>query len=68
MLNGRQTTQEEYTLSQDFLIKRFIEKSEGRITGIFPMNIHIPRTFEFHKKGKHRVKVDLYRVEGKSHA
>jgi putative methylase len=49
-------------------IKRFIERNGGRITGIFPMNLDIPRTFEFHTKRKHRVKVDLYRVEGKLHA
>ncbi len=53
--------------NQEF-IKRFIERNGGRITGIFPMNIDIPRTFEFHRKRKHRVEVDLYRVEGKSHA
>jgi len=53
--------------NQEF-IKRFIERNGGRITGIFPMNMDIPRTFKFHTKRKYRVKVDLYRVEGKSHA
>jgi len=45
-------------------IKRFIERHGGRVTGIFPMKMDIPRLFEFHTKRKHRVQVDLYRIEG----
>jgi len=48
-------------------IKRFIEKRGGKVTGVFPMEIEIPRLFEFHTKRKHCVKTDLYRIEGKGH-
>ncbi len=51
--------------SREF-IKRFIEKRGGKTTGIFPMEIEIPRLFKFHTKRKHLVKADLYRIEGKS--
>ena len=47
-------------------IKRFIERHGGRVTGIFPMKMYIPRMFEFHTKRKRSVQVDLYRIEGKS--
>ncbi len=47
-------------------IKRFIERHGGRVTGIFPMKMDIPRLFEFHTKRKHSVQVDLYRIEGKN--
>jgi len=46
-------------------IKKFIDKHGGRVAGIFPMNMEIPRLFDFHTKKKHIVKVDLYRIEGK---
>ncbi len=48
-------------------IKRFIDKHGGRITGIFPMDMEIPRLFGFHTKKKHIVKVDLYRIEGRAY-
>ena len=47
-------------------IKRFIDKHGGRVTGIFPMYMEIPRLFGFHTKKKH-VKVDLYRIEEKAY-
>jgi len=47
-------------------IKRFIERHGGRVTGIFPMKMDIPRLFKFHTKRKHSVQVDLYQIEGKS--
>jgi len=47
-------------------IKRFIEKHGGKVTGVFPMEMDIPRLFEFHTKRKRSVQVDLYRIEGKS--
>jgi len=47
-------------------IKRFIEKHGGKVTGVFPMKMDIPRLFEFHTKRKRSVQVDLYRIEGKS--
>jgi putative methylase len=50
--------------SREF-IKRFIEKCGGKVTGVFPMEIEIPRLFKFHTKRKHRVKTDLYQIEGK---
>jgi len=43
-------------------IKRFIEGHGGKVTGIFPMKLNIPRTFKFHTKRKHEVEVDLYRI------
>jgi len=49
--------------NQEF-IKRFIEQHGGKISGIFPMELNIPPTFEFHTERKHVVKVDLYRMEG----
>jgi len=47
-------------------IKRFIERHGGKVTGISPMTMDIPRMFEFHTKKKRFVQVDLYRIEGKS--
>lgn len=47
-------------------IKRFIERHGGKVTGIFPMTMDIPRTFEFHTKKKRSIQVDLYQIEGKS--
>jgi putative methylase len=47
-------------------IKRFIERHGGKVTGIFPMKMDIPRMFRFHTKKKRSVQVDLYRVEGMS--
>jgi len=52
--------------NQEF-IKRFIEGHGGRVTGIFPMEMEIPKIFEFHTKRKYNVKVDLYRMEGRAH-
>jgi putative methylase len=48
-------------------IKRFIDKHGGRVVGMFPMKMEIPRLFGFHTKRKHSVKVDLYRIEGRAH-
>ena len=47
-------------------IKRFIERHGGKVTGIFPMKMDIPKMFDFHTKKKRCVPVDLYRIEGKS--
>ncbi len=47
-------------------IKRFIERHGGKVTGIFPMKMDIPKMFRFHTKKKRSVQVDLYRVEGRS--
>jgi len=44
-------------------IKRFIEGQRGKVTGIFPMKLVIPRMFGFHTKTKYKVDVDLYRME-----
>ncbi len=43
-------------------IKRFIEGHGGKVTGIFPMKLNIPKLFKFHTKHKHVVEVDLYRI------
>jgi len=48
-------------------IKRFIERCGGKVTGMFPMKMDIPRLFEFHMKRRHTVQVDLYRIEGKAY-
>jgi putative methylase len=44
-------------------IKRFIEASGGKVTGIVQMKLNIPRMFKFHTQRQHEVDVDLYRVE-----
>lgn len=49
-------------------IKRFIERRGGKVTGIFHMEMTIPKLFEFHTKKRRNIKVDLYRIEGKTHA
>jgi putative methylase len=43
-------------------IKRFIEQHGGKVTGIFPMKLNIPRLFKFHTKRRYMVEVDLYRI------
>jgi putative methylase len=48
--------------SNRVFIKRFIEQHGGRVTGIFPMKLNIPRLFKFHTKRKYMVEVDLYRI------
>ena len=53
--------------SREF-IKRFIERRGGKVTGIFHMEMTIPKLFEFHTKKRRNIKVDLYRIEGKIHA
>ncbi len=45
-------------------IKKFIEGHGGKVTGIFPMKLNIPRLFKFHTERKHEVEVDLYRITG----
>jgi putative methylase len=45
-------------------IKRFIERHGGKVTGILPMKLNIPRLFKFHTERKHEVEVDLYRITG----
>jgi putative methylase len=47
-------------------IKRFIERHGGKVTGIFPMKMDIPKMFDFHTTKNRCVKVDLYRIEGKA--
>ena len=47
--------------------RRFIEgivvkDIGGRVTNIFEAELTIPYTFNFHKKPKYRVKVDIYRI------
>jgi len=49
-------------------IKRFIERCGGKVTGIFHMEMTIPKLFEFHTKKRRNIKVDLYRIEGKTRA
>lgn len=51
--------------NRDF-IKRFIDEHGGMVTNIFPLEMEIPRMFKFHTKKKRNIRVDLYRIEGKS--
>ena len=53
--------------SNRVFIKRFIELHGGKVTGIFPLEMNIPKMFEFHTKRKHSLKVDLYLVEGQTY-
>ncbi len=46
-------------------IKRFIEKRGGKVMSISTLEMYIPKLFKFHTKRIHRVKVDLYQIEGK---
>jgi putative methylase len=50
--------------SNRVFIKRFIEGHGGKVTGIFPMKLNIPRLFKFHTERKHEVEVDLYKITG----
>jgi len=43
-------------------IKKFIEGHGGKVTGIFPMKLNIPKLFKFHTKQRYEVKVDLYTI------
>jgi len=45
-------------------IKRFIELRGGKVTGIFSLEMSIPKMFEFHTQRRHGLKVDLYLIEG----
>jgi putative methylase len=49
-------------------MERFIEQCGGKVTGVFPLEMTIPKLFRFHKKQKHVIEVDLYRIEGKVYA
>ena len=48
-------------------IKRFIELHGGKVTGILQLEMNIPKMFEFHIERKHKLKVDLYLIEGKAY-
>ncbi|MEJ2281654.1 MAG: METTL5 family protein [Candidatus Bathyarchaeota archaeon] len=48
-------------------IKRFIEEHGGKVSTIFPLEMEIPRMFNFHTKKKQSIQVDLYQIEGKIH-
>jgi putative methylase len=53
--------------SNRVFIKRFIELHGGKVTGIFQLEMNIPKMFEFHTKRKHSLKVDLYLIEGQTY-
>lgn len=53
--------------SNRVFIKRFIELHGGKVTGIFPLEMNIPKMFEFHTKRRHSLKVDLYLIEGQTY-
>ncbi|MEM2739413.1 MAG: METTL5 family protein [Candidatus Bathyarchaeia archaeon] len=46
----------------DEFIKSYIEKCGGRIEAIYVAEIEIPYLFSFHRKPKHSVKINVYRV------
>jgi predicted RNA methylase len=52
-------------LNRSFLIKT-IERLGGKVDAIFSMRINIPRTYEFHKKERYAVDVDLFRAVSES--
>jgi len=43
-------------------IRDFVDKRDGRITGILQNKFMLPRTLNFHKRREYAVKVDLYRI------
>ncbi|MFA5363770.1 MAG: METTL5 family protein [Candidatus Bathyarchaeia archaeon] len=53
--------------SNRVFIKRFIEEHGGKVTTIFPLNMEIPKMFDFHTKKKLSIQVDLYQIEGNIH-
>ena len=55
-----------FTQTPSPFIRDLVEKSGGKITAIFPMQMEIPKMFEFHKKRKHTFRVDLFVIEGKA--
>lgn len=46
----------------DEFIKSYIEKYGGRIEAIYLSEIEIPYLFSFHRKPKHTVRINVYRV------
>ncbi len=44
------------------LIRNFIDKHGGKITGVLQNKFVLPRTLNFHKRKGYTVKVDLYRI------
>lgn len=53
-----------FSQTNSLFIRNLVERNGGRITAIYPMQMEIPKIFEFHKKRKHKFKVDLYVIEG----
>lgn len=47
--------------SRDF-IKKLVQSHGGTISGTYQMRFAIPQMFQFHRKRRHMVKVDLFRV------
>lgn len=45
-------------------IKRLTERHGGAITDVYQLKLEIPHMFTFHRKKKHLVKVDLFRMIG----
>jgi len=43
-------------------LKNAVEELGGKVDAVFEMEIEIARTYEFHRKRRYPVKVDLYRV------
>ena len=46
-------------------ITKFIERYGGKVITIQPMEMTLPMMFKFHRKRRHRFKVDLYVIEKK---
>ncbi len=43
-------------------LKEKIESMDGVITGVYEIDLVIPRIYEFHRRRRYRVKADLYRI------
>jgi putative methylase len=47
-------------------LERFIAKHGGAVTAVYAMHMTIPRMFDFHKKLKHDLVIDLYVIKKKA--
>ena len=47
-------------------LQRFIEKNGGLVVGVYAMLMTIPHMFDFHRKPKHDIVIDLYIIQKKS--
>jgi len=43
-------------------LRNVVEKLQGKVDAVYEMEIEIARTYEFHRKRRYQVAVDLYRI------